>query len=170
MDLFSRSLGALPDAAWLRRQFTADADVVHDVRHGVRILWKSPSFALSAIFILALGIGGTVAIVTLLDTLFFRSLPYADADRVVTIWTRNASTPTQQDDFAPADFLDFRERSTSFSAIAAAIPYSYDYTGGSEPEALFGAQVTEGFWDAIGMRPRIGRDFLPEEYNRKSVV
>ena len=47
MDLFSRSLGALPDAAWLRRQFTADADVVHDVRHGVRILWKSPSFALA---------------------------------------------------------------------------------------------------------------------------
>jgi predicted permease len=173
MDLFSRSLGALPDAAWLRRQFTADADVVHDVRHGVRILWKTPSFALSAIFILALGIGGTVAIVTLLDTLFFRSLPYADADRVVTIWTRNASTPTQQDDFAPADFLDFRERSTSFSAIAAAIPYSYDYTGGSEPESLFGAQVTEGFWDAIGMRPRMGRDFLPDEYKiggRKAVI
>jgi putative ABC transport system permease protein len=173
MDLFSRSLGALPDAAWLRRQFTADADIVHDLRHGLRVLWKSPSFTLSAIFILALGIGGTVAIVTLLDTLFFRSLPYAEAERVVTIWTRNASAPTQRDDIAPADFLDYRERSTSFSAIAAVIPYSYDYTGGGTPEALFGAQVSEGFWDAIGMQPRIGRGFLPEEHKtggRKVVV
>jgi putative ABC transport system permease protein len=173
MDLFRRSLGALPDAAWLRRQFTADADIVHDLRHGVRVLWKSPSFTIAAVFILALGIGGTVSIVTLLDTLFFRPLPYADADRVVTIWTRSATTPGQREDVSPAGFLDLRERSRSFAAIAAVIPYSYDYTGGGEPEALFGAQVTEGFWDAIGMRPRIGRAFVPEEHTpggRRSVI
>ena len=49
MNLFRRALGALPDAAWLRRQFTEDADVVHDVKHGARMLLKSPSFALSAV-------------------------------------------------------------------------------------------------------------------------
>ena len=81
MDLFRRVLGALPDAAWLRRQFTADADLVHDVRHGVRMLLKSPSFAIAAVLILALGIGGTVSIASLLDTLLFRPLPYQDADR-----------------------------------------------------------------------------------------
>ena len=166
MDLLRRSLGALPDAAWLRRQFTADADVVHDLRHGARMLRKSPSFTIAAVFILALGMGGTVSIVTLLDTLFFRPLPYADADRVMTIWTRNAANPAQREDVSPADFLDLRDRSRSFSAVAAVIPYSYDYTGGGEPEALFGSQVTEGFWDAIGMRPRIGRAFLPEEHTR----
>ena len=164
MDLLRRSFGALPDAAWLRRQFTADADIVHDLRHGSRVLWKSPSFTIAAVFILALGIGGTVSIVTLLDTLFFRPLPYVDADRVMTIWTKNAANPGQREDVSPADFLDLRERTQSFSAIAAAIPYSYDYTGGGEPEVFFGAQVTEGFWDAIGMRPRIGRAFVPEEH------
>jgi hypothetical protein len=56
----------------LRRQFTADADIVHDVKHGLRMLHKSPIFTVSAVSILALGVGGTVAIVTLLDTLLFR--------------------------------------------------------------------------------------------------
>ena len=69
MDLFRRALGALPDAAWLRRQFTADADLLHDVQHGFRMMARSPSLALSAVFILAVGIGGTLSIVALLDTL-----------------------------------------------------------------------------------------------------
>ena len=168
MDLFRRALGALPDAAWLRRQFTADADLVHDVRHGVRMLLKSPSFAIAAVLILALGIGGTVSIASLLDTLLFRPLPYQDADRVVTLWQRPASRPSEREDVAPADFLDWRDRARSFSAIAAVIPYSRDFTGGTEPEVLFGAQVTEGFFDAIGMPPIMGRGFLPEEHKQGS--
>jgi putative ABC transport system permease protein len=164
MDLFRRTLGALPDAAWLRRQLTADADVVHDVRHGVRMLAKSPSFTLSAVFILALGIGGTVSIVALLDTLLFRPLPYEDADSIVTIWQRHAAGRAEPEDVSPADFLDWRDRAGSFSAIAGIIPYSRAYTGGTEPEVLFGAQVTEGFFDAIGAPPLIGRGFLPDEH------
>ena len=173
MDLLRRSFGAFPDAAWLRRQFTADADAVHDLRHATRMLWKAPGFTLAAVFILALGIGGTVSIVTLLDTLMFRALPYDDAERIVTVWSRNAATPSVREDVAPADFLDWRERSKSFSAIAAAIPYSFDYTGGGDPEVLFGGQVTEGFFDALGMKPLIGRGFLPEEFvtgGRKAAV
>ena len=173
MDLIRRALGALPDAAWLRRQFTADADALHDLRHGLRMLWKAPSFTVSAVLILAIGIGGTIALVTLLDTLFFRPLPYDEADRIVTIWTRTTAQPGEREDVAPADFLDWRERSRSFSAVAAAIPFSYDYTGGGEPEVLFGAQVTEGFWDALGMRPLLGRAFLPGAHlrgGRKSVI
>jgi putative ABC transport system permease protein len=173
MDLLRRSLGAFPDAAWLRRQFTADADAVHDLRHGVRMLWKAPAFTISAVAILALGMGGTVSIVTLLDTLLFRPLPYQDADHVVTVWSRQANRPAEREDVAPADFLDWRERSRSFSALGAAIPYSYDYTGSAEPEVLFGAQVTEGFWDALGTTPLMGRGFLPEEHvtgGRRAVV
>ena len=153
MDLFRRVLGALPDAAWLRRQFTADADLVHDLRHGVRMLVKAPSFTIAAVFILALGIGGTVSIVALLDTLFLKPLPYQNADRIVTLWQRQAARPSERDDVAPANFLDWRERARSFAAIAAMVPYSRDYTGGTTPEVLFGSQVTEGFFDAIGMPP-----------------
>lgn len=112
VDLVRRALGALPDAAWLRRQFTADSEMVHDLRHGARMLRKSPGFSLAVVLILALGIGGTVAIAALLDTLIFRPLPFADADRVVTLWQRPVTG--ERDDVAPANFLDWRERSRSF--------------------------------------------------------
>ena len=173
MDLVRRALGALPDAAWLRRQFTADAEVVHDLRHGARMLRQSPAFTASSVFILALGIAGTVSIASLLDTLLFRSLPYTDAERVVTVWQQHAARGNAREDVAPANFLDWRERARSFDTIAAVIPYSFDYTGGGEPEVLFGAQVTEGFWDALGMAPAIGRGFLPQEHvrgGRRAVV
>lgn len=162
MDLVRRALGALPDAAWLRRQVTADSEIVQDVRHGVRMLRKSPTFTAAAVLTLALGIGGTVSIATLLDTLFFRPLPYADADRIVTLWQH---PPTgERDDVSPANFLDWRARTRSVEHLAAAIPYSYDYTGAGEPEVFFGAQVTEGFWQALGINLALGRPFLPEEH------
>ena len=173
MDLFRRALGTVPDAAWLRRQFTADADLVHDLKHGLRMLAKAPTFTLSAVLILALGIGGTVSIVALLDTLFLRPLPYGDANRIVTVWTRSASRPAERDDVAPADFLDWRARAKSFSHFAGIVPFSRNVTGGGEPEVLFGAQVTEGFFDAIGMPPILGRGFLADEHAqgaRKVVV
>jgi predicted permease len=163
MDLLRRAFHALPDAAWVRRQLTADADIVHDARHGARMLRKSPAFAASAVGILALGIGGTVAIVALLDALLFRPLPYESADRVVTVWQRPLASGARED-VAPANFLDWRDRARSFERIAAAIPYSHDYTGGGEPEVFFGAQVTGGFFEALGVRPLLGRTFLPEEH------
>src|SRR5688572_27006931 len=162
VDLVRRALGALPDAAWLRRQFTADSEMLHDMRHGARMLRKSPGFTLAVVLILALGIGATVAIAALLDTLILRPLPFADADRVVTLWQRPLTG--EREDVAPANFLDWRERSRSFERLAAMIPYSYDYTGGGEPEVLFGAQVTEGFWDALGTRPLLGRTFADAEH------
>lgn len=164
LDLIRRAFGALPDAAWLRRQFTADSEIVHDIRHGARMLRKSPGFTLAVVLILSLGLGGTVAIVTLLDTLIFRPLPYADADRVVTVWQRTPSG--ERDEVAPANFLDWLERSRSFERLAAAVPNSYDYTGGGEPEVLFGANVTEGFFEALGITPLLGRTFEAGEYAR----
>ena len=162
MDLIRRALGALPDAAWVGRQFTLDAEIVHDLRHGVRMLRNSPLFALSSISILAIGLGGTLALATLLETLFFKSLPYADADRVVTLWQ---TTPDRErNDVSPANYLDWRERSRSFEALAAVIPYSYDFSGEGDPEIFFGAQATEGFFEALGTRPMVGRTFVPEEH------
>ncbi|HXW05499.1 MAG TPA: ABC transporter permease, partial [Vicinamibacterales bacterium] len=160
-----RSFVELAATGGLRRQLGGDADVVHDVRHAARMLRRSPAFTVSAVVILGVGIGGTVAIVSLLDALLLKPLPYHEADRVVTLWQRPVAG-ADREDVAPANFLDWRERARSFERMAAAIPYSYDYTGGTEPEVFFGAQVTEGFFDALGVLPILGRTFRPEEHVR----
>jgi putative ABC transport system permease protein len=168
MDLFRRALGALPDAAWLRRQFTADAEIVQDIRYGARALRQTPTFAVSAVLILALGIGGTVTIVTLLDTLLIRPLPYYDAERVVTVWQHTRAAG--KDEVAPANFLDWRDRARSFSHIASVQPNSYDYTTGGEPEVLLGGMVSEGFFDALGVQPVAGRTLRADDFTQKRKV
>jgi putative ABC transport system permease protein len=162
VDLARRTMGALPDAAWLRRQFTADADFVADVRYGARALRQTPGFAAAAVGILALGLGATVTIVTLLDTLLVRDLPFHDAGRVVTIWQQ--SPAAERDDVAPGNFLEWRARARSFSHVASVQPHSYDYTGSGEPEVLFGAMVSEGFFDAIGVAPALGRPLVAADH------
>ena len=83
MNLLRRTAGSFYDAAWLRRQFTRDADVVHDVRHGLRLLRRSPGFTIIAVLVLALGIGATVGIFSVVDTLLLRALPFGDPARTV---------------------------------------------------------------------------------------
>jgi putative ABC transport system permease protein len=166
MDLIRRASGAFPDAAWLRRQFTADADIVHDLRHTLRLALKAPGPTAIALLVFAVGIGATTAIASLADTLLVRPLPLPDADRIVTIWERNSATGVGRQDVAPGNAIDWVARARSFQAIAAIEPWSVDYTGGDEPEVLLAGKVSEQFFDALGMRMLHGRAFLRQEYQR----
>jgi putative ABC transport system permease protein len=166
MDMLRRTLGSVHDAAWLRRQFTHDADLVHDLRHGLRLLWRSPGFAMLAILVLALGIGTTVGIFSVFDTLLVRPLPYRDADRVLMLWQGSISDPRVRDDVSPANFLDWRDHLTSFEVVAAVAPSAFDYAEGREPQVLMAAVVSEGFFRAIGVDAALGRTFTADEYLR----
>jgi putative ABC transport system permease protein len=170
--LVRRSSGALADAAWLRQQFTADLDVMQDARFALRGLRKRPAISTLAVIVLALGIGGTVAVFSVVDTLLLRELPYSESHRIVTIWLTNIERPDERDGVAPGAFLDWRERSKVFTYLAAAAPFSFDYVGGTEPMTLIGALVTEGFFEALGVQPAMGRSFLPHEFTsgRSDVV
>ena len=87
MDLFRRAFGALPDAAWLRRQFTADAEVVHDLRHGVRMLRKSPTFTRRLSSRWRWASAGQSR--SRRSSIRFSSGPSVpDAERIVTLWQR----------------------------------------------------------------------------------
>jgi predicted permease len=160
-------LGSFFDAAWLRRQFTRDAEIVQDVRHGFRVLRRSPAFATTAILVLALGIGATVGIFSVVDTLLVRQLPYRDAERVVMLWQGSKDNREVLDDVAPANCYDWKERLRSFESIACAEPWSFDYAAGPEPIVLHAAAVTEGFFRTIGANMLLGRAFTAEEHLAK---
>jgi len=172
VDMFRSVIGSFRDAAWLRRQFTRDADLVHDLRYGTRLLWRNPAFALVTVTVLALGIGATTAIFSVVDALLLRQLPYRDPERIVLLFEAPTLNRAALDAAAPANAIDWQERARSFEAIAAAEPYGFTHTGEAEPQTLPGARVTNGFFEAFGIQPLHGRTFSPEEYTagRNQVV
>ena len=87
-------------------------------------------------------------------------------DRVVTLWERQPSTPGRLD-VAPGNFLDWRERATSFHSLAGAEPYSRDFSDGERPEVWRMLNVTEGFFESFGQPPLLGRTFAREEYSTR---
>ena len=166
MDLIGRALGALPDAAWLRRQFTLDADAVRDTAHGVRMLAKAPGFTGSVLLVFALGIGATTAVLSLTDALLVRPLPLPDADRVMTIWQVNRETGQGRLDVAPGTAIDLVQRTRSFEALAIAENWSVKHTvpGGEPLQPLAAARVTESFFKVLAVPMLYGRGFGPEDY------
>ena len=106
-----------------------DLDIMRDVRYALRMLRRRPAMSALAVLVLSLGIGGTVAVFSVIDTLLLRDLPYRDADRIATVWLTNREHPDERDGVAPGVFLDWRDRSEAFESIAAEDPFSFDYLG-----------------------------------------
>jgi putative ABC transport system permease protein len=138
--------------------------MLQDLRFALRQLASRPLFASVAVVTLALGIGATTAIFSVVDTLMLRDLPYPDADRIVTLWQTNAAEGVTRGEVSPGNFFEWRERNQTFEFVAAVEPYSYDLTGVAEPEVLFAVKVTEGFFDAVGIQPLLGRLFDAEHF------
>ena len=128
MDLLGKALGAFPDAAWIRRQFTLDADAVHDAAHSARMLLKTPGFTAITVLVFAVGIGATTAIVSVADALFMRPLVVAQPQRVMTLWQYNRETGERRLDVAPANAIDWLKRTHSFEAAAMVEPFAFNST------------------------------------------
>ena len=166
MHMLGRVLGSINDAAWLRRQFTRDADLVHDLRYGVRLLRRNPLFSMLTVTVLALGVGASVGIFSVLDALMFRPLPYRDADRIVVVFEAESLKKAELDEVAPGTFLDWQAQIRSLETIAALDPASFTYAEGEEPQVLPGHTVTAGFFETFAVKPLYGRTFAPEEFQR----
>src|SRR5262245_10864745 len=123
-----------------------------DVRYALRQLARAPGFTAVAVLTLALGIGANTAIFSAIDAIAFRPLPFADAERIVTVWHQNRSSG-DRDFVAPANFLDWRERSTTFEALAVAEPFSHDYATPEGPESFPSWLVSEDFFGVLGVAP-----------------
>jgi len=138
---------------------------MNDLRFAVRQLAKRPGFTATAVVTLALGIGATTTIFSVVDHLMLRELPFEGADRIVTVWQNNARESNPRDDVAPGNYLEWKDRNQTFEGMGAAEPYSMDLlVQGARPEVVLTSLVTEGFFEALGVRPYRGRLFGPDDY------
>jgi putative ABC transport system permease protein len=137
-------------------------DLAQDLRYGLRTLRKSPGFTAVAALTLALGIGANTAIFSVVNAALLRPLPYEAPDRLVVIWGTHPQVGREEASLP--DFVDWREQSQSFERMAATLGWSFSLTGGEEPERLIGAYITADFFPLLGIKPVLGRDFLPEEF------
>src|SRR4029434_8462261 len=128
--MFRRVLGSFHDAVWVRRQFTRDADLVHDMRYGARLLRRNPGFALLTVAVLALGMGATTGIFSVVDALLVRQLPYRDPERIVLLFEAPIAKRAALDGVAPANFIDWKDQAQSLEFLSAAEPYGYTYSSG----------------------------------------
>jgi putative ABC transport system permease protein len=139
-----------------------------EFRYAVRSLSGNPGFTLVAILALALGIGSSTAIFTVVNAVLLKPLPFPDPDRLVMVWERSsrsnvANRRAPGSTVNPINFLEWRRRNQSFERMAAFIQYAINVAGEAEPEQVLGLAVTDGFFEVLGARAAIGRTFRPEE-------
>ncbi|MGH9705053.1 MAG: ABC transporter permease [Candidatus Acidiferrales bacterium] len=144
-------------------------DFWQDFRFSARLLRKNPGFTAIVVLTLALGIGANTAIFSVVNAVVFRPLPYPDPSRLVGVETRNTKQPEIDAATSASDFFDLRDRVSSFSSLAAVSPvWSTVVTGRGQAERLETLYVSAELLPMLGVRPVIGRGFLPEEDNRKT--
>jgi putative ABC transport system permease protein len=145
--------------------------MLQDFRYGLRLLVRRPGFAAVAVATLALGIGTTTAIFAVADRVLLRPVPYPAPERLAVIWETSPNVPLPVMYASPPNLHEWQQRSRSFEAIGG-FQWRNVTLGGTEPEQVRGARVTAGLLTALGVQPRIGRLFLPEEDrgNARAVV
>ena len=136
--------------------------LIQDLRFGLRMLLKSPGFSLVVILTLALGIGATTAIFSVVYGVVLRPLPFGDSERLVAIWTH-----TPQVDRLPvaaADHRDIKEQNTVFEDIAILrASANYNLSGDGQPEWLQGSSIPANLFPLLKVEAALGRNFTPEE-------
>jgi len=134
---------------------------VRELRYATRILTRSPGFFATAVLTLALGIGSSTAMFSVVDAVLLRALPYPNPQEIVRVWEQAADGHRMN--FADPNFGDFRTQSRTFASLAQYDSRLLSVSGGSEPVRVNIADVSSGFFKALGVEPARGRAFAPEE-------
>jgi putative ABC transport system permease protein len=136
-------------------------NLLADLRHAARLLRRSPAFTIVATLTLALAIGGTTTIFSIVDTVLLRPPPYASPERLAMIWERDADGA--QTTIGWPTFDDFARQSQSLEGAAAISGWGPMLTGPDGSEQVSGQRVSAGYFTLLGVRPMLGRSFAPEE-------
>ena len=146
----------------MRRVYNpAMSSLIQNIRYGARMLFKNPGFSIAAILTLALGIGGNTAIFTITSALMLRPLPYQNPQELVTLDGQDKTGHSRCCTLGWTDLI--RERNNSFSGFAVSTIDNLSMTGHGEPLQVAAGRVSPGFFETLGVKPEVGRSFLPEE-------
>lgn len=136
-----------------------------DLRYAIRTLRQSPGFTCAALLTLALGIGANTAIYTVVDGVLLHPVPFPEADRLVSMYQKTAGTDRNSVPYL--NLLDWRRQAKSFETIAGMRDDGFTLTGRGDPEQLMGLMVSQNFLPILGIQPLIGRNFTPDEDQKK---
>jgi hypothetical protein len=132
----------------------------HDLRYAARTLRKVPAFGITAIVTLALGIGASTAIFSVVNAVLLRPLPYKDAERLVLVWQDLRARNVVDFPIAPGDYPELLEQKQVFEELAAVTTFRQPISGDEgQPEQIRAASITPNFLSMIGAKMAIGRDF-----------
>jgi predicted permease len=147
------------------------ADLPRDLHYAARSLLRTPGFTIVAVAVLALGIGATSAIFSVASAVWLKPLPFADEERLVSLWVDLSSLggPSRLE-APPANYYAWRERAQSFEAMTPVVPDSMNLTGAGDPERLAVVRTTPNLFETIGLTPILGRTFVPDDGPDEPVV
>ena len=130
-----------------------------NLSYSIRTLVKKPGFTVTAVLTLALGIGATTAIFSVVHAVF-EPMPYPKSDQLVVLWSQVRGG---RNSVSPGDYLEWKRRSKSFQGMEAWGDGSFNVATRERPEQIAGSPQTPGFFTMMGLPMLLGRDFLPEE-------
>jgi putative ABC transport system permease protein len=135
-----------------------------DIRYGARLMRRTPGFAAAAILTIALGIGATTAMFSIVYGVVLRPLPYRDPDRLVNLWSTAIKRGLPRANVCMANVYDWKARNHVFEDIAALRAVAnFNLTGQGEPERLNGSRVSSNLFPVLGVTPLVGRTFTEDE-------
>lgn len=140
--------------------------LISDLRFAARVLARNPGFAALTILTLALGIGANTAIFTVANALLLRPLPYANPGRLMMVYQTSITDHSAESVFSYPYFSRLKDQQHSFSGISAFAGDDFDMFGRGEPQQISAGRVTWNFFDVLGVRPILGRNFFASEGQR----
>src|SRR3989454_10556528 len=145
------------------------SDFLHDARYALRILRRSPGFALAVVVTLALGIGANTAVFSLTDAVLFRPLPVRDPDRLAVLYSTRPE-PDRYGGLSYLDYLDYAAPSAVFEGVLAYHLFQFSFDGTGRTEMIWAELVSANYFEVLGLRMPLGRGFRPEEERLGSQV
>jgi len=134
-----------------------------DIRYAVRVLIKSPGFAITAVLALAIGIGANSIVFSLVNAILLRTLPFENPNGLVMVWESNQQQGRYEDAVAPANYIDWKNQNNVFEDMAASRNMAFVLTGTGEPERVQGTMANASLFSILGVNPILGRPLSSQD-------